>query len=212
MDTIKIRLRPFANKDMLAIQLQHLSFIFSLEAERRGGLLIHGALAEFHGLGVILAGHGGVGKTTAVSRLSWPWRSLCDDMTLVVKDACGDYWAHPWPTWSAFLFGGEGGTWDVQHAVPLAGIFFLSWALEERVDSLKPVDATCLLNDSAEQVFISALAHMTFEAVREHRLRRLDSIISLAKAIPVFQLHLSSNGAFWLEIEKVLERRHEVIP
>ena len=212
VDTINCRLRSFVNEDMLGIQLQHLSFSFSLEAERGGGVLIHGALAEFHGHGVILAGHGGVGKTTAVGRLPWPWRSLCDDTTLVVKDARGGYWAHPWPTWSSFLFGGNGGSWDVQYAVPLAGIFFLNQALEERIEPLKPVAAACLLNESAEQAFISALVHMTPEAVRTHRLRRLDSIVSLAKSIPVFQLHLSVNGAFWPELEKVLERSHEVVP
>ena len=68
------------------VNLLRLSLIFAREAQARGGALIHGALAERNGHGVILAAPGGTGKTTASNRLPAPWRSLCDDATLVVRD------------------------------------------------------------------------------------------------------------------------------
>ena len=79
----------------LYLNLVRLSLIFAREAQARGGILIHGALAEREGSGVILAAPGGTGKTTASNRLPAPWRSLCDDSTLVVRDPQGNYWAHP---------------------------------------------------------------------------------------------------------------------
>ncbi len=102
-------LRPYNHSDGLYIQLMQLSLVIAREAQACGGVLIHGALAELDGMGVILAAPGGTGKTTASNRLLAPWRSLCDDTTLVVRDAQGNYWAHPWPTWSCFLDGGTGG-------------------------------------------------------------------------------------------------------
>ena len=49
------------------------------DAQTRGEVLLHGALAEKDGIGVILAAPGGTGKTTASDRLLAPWRSRCDE-------------------------------------------------------------------------------------------------------------------------------------
>lgn len=87
----------------------HGASVIVLDVENRGGLLLHGALAECKRQGVILAGPGTVGKTTASRRLRLPWHSLSDDATLVVRDRAGRFGAHPWPTWSRFMFGGSWG-------------------------------------------------------------------------------------------------------
>ena len=55
--------------EMLAFQLMHLSLVICRDAQHRGGVLLHGALAGWNGNGVILAGPGGRGKTTASRRL-----------------------------------------------------------------------------------------------------------------------------------------------
>src|SRR5271157_5325799 len=89
-------------------------------------------------------------RSAGPRRSSHAWRSLCDDTTLVVQDSQGNYWAHPWPTWSRFLDGGPRGTWDVQSAVPLKGVFFLSQAVEDRVESVGPGHAVSLLVECAE--------------------------------------------------------------
>jgi SynChlorMet cassette protein ScmC len=192
------------SQEMLAFQLMHLSLVICRDVQYRGGFLLHGALAVWNGNGVILAGPGGRGKTTASRRLPHHWQSFCDDMTLVVCDNKGVYWAHPWPTWSTFVFNGPGGTWDVQHAVPLKGIFFLEQAHEDNFKPMGIAQSVCLLNESAEQSSWIIPDHLGKTALREIRLQRFDNICSLAKTIPSYILHIGRNGAFWEEIERAL--------
>lgn len=192
------------NNNELAILLMKLSLIFCSVAEARGGLLIHGALAEKDGSGIILAGPGDVGKTTASRRLPSPWKSLSDDCTLVVLDEKGFYRAHPWPTWSSFMFGGEGGSWDVQYSVPLKNIFFL---VQDDTDHAEPVGkgkAVCMLNESAEQAWFVLTNDLDKEKKKTLHLQRFNNICELIDRVPAHLLHISKTGAFWEEIEKVL--------
>jgi SynChlorMet cassette protein ScmC len=119
---------PRASLDVRVVScLADISLAVAEAVQARGGLLLHGGLAENQpgGYGAILAGPSGAGKSTASRRLHRPWRSLSDDAVLVVRDRGGAYRAHPWPTRSAFLPWGSGGTWDVGYAVLLKGIFYL---------------------------------------------------------------------------------------
>jgi SynChlorMet cassette protein ScmC len=83
--------------------LQILNPIFQ-KAKRAGGLPLHAALAERNGMGFLLAGPGDTGKSTCCHRLPGPWKALCDDESLVVRDHQKGYLAHPFPTWSDYLF------------------------------------------------------------------------------------------------------------
>jgi len=186
------------------INLMRLSLVFARQAQARGGVLIHGALAERDGIGVILAAPGGTGKTSASNRLPAPWRSLCDDTTLVVRDSQGNYWAHPWPTWSRFLDKGPGGTWDVQNAVPVKGIFFLAQAVEDRVERVGPGHAVSLLVECVGQASTSMASGLGKEEVRALHLERFNNLCALARVIPAHVLHISLTGAFWQEIEQAL--------
>ena len=201
-------LHPVTHGDGLYIQLMQLSSILAHDAQTRGGVLLHGALAEKDGIGVILAAPGGTGKTTASGRLAAPWRSLCDDATLVVRDSQGNYWAHPWPTWSRFLGGESGGTWDVQNAVPLKGVFFLSQALEDRVESVGPGHAVSLLVECAEQASQLMARGLSKEETRALHLERFNNLCAFARVVPAHLLRISLTGAFWQEIEHTLEGRH----
>jgi SynChlorMet cassette protein ScmC len=203
-DSVTCFFKTAENDETLVFQLMWLSFVLSLEVQKRGGVLLHGALAERDGYGVILAGPGGIGKTTASQRLTSPWRSLCDDLTLVVRDQQGIYWAHPWPTWSKFMFGGSGGTWDVQHAVPLKGIFFLAQVPHDQVEPVGNGQAVCLLVESTEQVWGGMRHAIDEQKIRTFRLQRFENLCALAQVIPCYILHLSLNGAFWQEIEKTV--------
>jgi hypothetical protein len=186
------------------VNLVRLSLVFAREAQARGGVLIHGALAERDGIGVILVAPGGTGKTTASNRLPASWRSLCDDTTLVVRDPQGNYWAHPWPTWSRFLDGGPGGTWDVQSAVPVKGIFFLTQALEDRVERVGPGHAVSLLGECVGQVSTFMAPGLCKEELRALHLERFNNLCALARVVPAHLLHISLSGAFWQEIEQAL--------
>jgi hypothetical protein len=189
----------------LQINLLRLSLTFLHAAHARGGTLIHGALAKRDGMGVILAAPGGTGKTTASNRLPAPWRSLCDDATLVVRDPQGNYWAHPWPTWSRFLDGGQGGTWDVQNAVPVKGIFFLARAAKDRVERLGEGHAVSLLVEGVRHVSMFMSSDRFKEEKRALHLEGFNNLCALARAVPTYVLHISLTGAFWQEIEQALE-------
>jgi SynChlorMet cassette protein ScmC len=187
------------------VNLVRLALIFAREAQARGGVLIHGALAERDGVGVILPAGGGTGKTTASNRLPASWRSLSDDATLVVRDSHGNYWAHPWPTWSRFLNGGAGGTWDVQNAVPLKGIFFLVQAFADRVERVGPGQAVSLLVECVRQASTLMAPGLFEEELRVMQLERFDNLCALALVVPTHLLHISLTGTFWQEIEQVLK-------
>lgn len=187
------------------LQLITVASAIVLQAERRGGLLLHGALAQRHGQGVLLAGPGMAGKSTASRRLPPPWRSLSDDATLVVRDPASRYWAHPWPTWSRFTFGGPGGSWDVERAVPLRALFFLTQEEQDRAEPVGAGQGTALLVEVAEQVMVIAQRDVDAVELCALRVRRFDNICDLASVVPCFELHISSTGPFWEEIERVLE-------
>lgn len=201
-------LRSFPHSDGLYVQLVELSSIVAHDAQTRGGVLLHGALAGRDGIGVILAAPGGTGKTTASDRLPATWRSLCDDATLVVRDSRGTYWAHPWPTWSRFLQGGSGGAWDVQNAVPLKGIFFLSQAVDDRVESVGAGHAVSLLVECAKQAPQLMARGLSKEETRALHLERFNNLCALARVVPAHVLRISLTGAFWQEIEQTLEASH----
>lgn len=114
------------DRNTQVLQMMRIASTVAPETLARGGLLLHSALAEYRGSGFVMAGPGTMGKSTASGRLPSPWHSLCDDMTLVVRDGNGRYHAHPWPTWSRFFFSGVGGSWAVERSVPLGQSSF--WA------------------------------------------------------------------------------------
>lgn len=201
-------LRSFIHSEGLYIQLMQLSLVIAREAQSRGAVLIHGALAEWDGIGVILAAPSGTGKTTASGRLPAPWRSLCDDTTLVVRDSQGDFWAHPWPTWSRFVSGGPGGTWDVRGAVPVKGVLFLSQAIEDRVERVGAGHAISLLVECVKQASASMPMGRFKEEIRVLNVERFNNLCALSRVVPIHILRLSLTGAFWQEIEQMLEKSH----
>ena len=188
--------------------LVRLSLVFAREAQARGGVLLHGALAELDGAGVILVAPGGTGKTTASNRLPAPWHSLSDDTTLVVRDAQGAYWAHPWPTWSRFMDGGPGGSWDVQRAVPLKGIFLLAQAVQDRVEHVGPGHAVSMLIECATQAAMIMPIGLFKAEIRTLHLERFNNLCALAQVVPAHVLHISLTGSFWHELEQALEISH----
>jgi SynChlorMet cassette protein ScmC len=200
---------PAQEGDLLAIQMMNIAEVITRQAEARGALYLHGALAERDGYGIILTGPSGAGKSTASRRFPPPWRSLSDDATLVVPDGEGIYWAHPWPTWSRLIFGASedepARTWDVQHAVPLRSIFVLVQSPEEQVDAVGLSQAVCLLTQATTVPALDPMMRrLGADEVRAHSLLTFDNVCRLARAVPTHVLSLSLNGSFWREIESAL--------
>lgn len=201
---IACRVGPFPNPDKLALQMARIVHIVVHNSEMRGGLLVHGALAEWNGMGVILAGPGGVGKSTAVGRLPRPWRALSDDATMIVKAQDGTYWAHPWPTWSRIRSGEANQSWDVQKAVRLKLICMLAQGNQDRLHELPYLQAISELVDIASQTFVILANGLDIGAIRRINVLRFHNAATIAKLVPIFRLNFSLAGKFWKEIEKDL--------
>ena len=171
----------------------------------RNGLFLHGALAEKNGFGVILAGPSGVGKTTASVRLSGPWHSLSDDITLVVCDDQGRYWGHPWPTWSFFWESiNSGRKWDVSYAVPLKGLFFLAQSREDRAERIGAGQATGMLLETARQASSPLVNRNSNDNLTAMNLQLFNNACIMAKSMRSFILNVSLNGQFWKEMDIAL--------
>ena len=204
-------LPPLLSEDLLTIGMAQLGLAIARESQSRGGVLVHGALAEHSGLGhgILLAGPGAVGKTSASNRLPPPWRARCDDTALVVRDGDGRYWAHPWPTWSRFYTvdgaPGPGGSWDVQRGVPLRSIFFLSQSPEDRVEPLPATPATAMLMDAVQHVSRAMTRGLDPVEARALHLEQLAAVQALAREVTTCTLYLSLAGAFWEEMELGLQ-------
>ena len=196
------RFTPFNDGMIRSRFLFGLSHVISWQA--RDGMLLHGALAEHKNRGVLLIAKGGTGKTTSSKRLPLPWSSLSDDLALIVRDASGEYWAHPWPTWSSFFEGGEGGKWDVKRMVPLHAVYQLLQAGKDWVEPLGTGESIISLMQSAEQAFLPVRRSFDPDYNRQLRLQRFNHVCALARCVPTNILHISLRGSFWLIMEDSL--------
>lgn len=194
-------------KSDFSFQVLCTSILIGMLAMSREGVLMHGALAAKDDCGVILAGHGGVGKSTASSRFPKPWRSLCDDMTVVVRDSRGLYWAHPLPSHSRFA-NGQDGIWDFQHGVPLKGIFFLRQCKNDCAQPLIVLDAMKLVIASADEA-MDILLNDRFNRIDKKTRSAIyaqffNNSCTLCRNVPAHLLDISLHGEFWREIDRAL--------
>jgi SynChlorMet cassette protein ScmC len=174
------------------------------QAQNTGGLPLHGALLELEGKGVIIAASGDTGKSTCCRRVPAYWKPLCDDELLVVLDRERGYRAHPFPTWSDYLWKKSEKGWNVEYSVPVQAVFFLEQA---EIDEAIPVgngEAAMLINRSAAQVWHKFWRKVDKEHQREPRKQLFNNAGEMAKAIPVYRLRATLDGRFWEKIEKQL--------
>jgi SynChlorMet cassette protein ScmC len=187
--------------------MRHVLLPLYLEALRKGGFPVHAALVELEGRGVLLAGRGGIGKSTCCRRLPPPWSVLADDLALVIRDDSGNYRAHALPTWSDLRAGSES-TWDVRRSVPLEAIFFLE---QREADEATPAgrgEAAVACRRSAMEVFWSVGPFMLRGDPMNIPTRAFENTVDFSLAIPAFRLRVSLTGRFWERIEKALEAPH----
>ncbi len=203
-DPIICSLVPASNPDLFNIQVQRLAQVVVADITGLGGALIHGGLCSFRGIGAVMAGTGGIGKTTASNRLPIPWVSYSDDATLVVPDGDGNYNAHPWPTWSRFYSGGFGGAWEVEKSFPLAAIFFLGQAKTDCLESLEKYLAKAMLIETIEHV--SRLIRREDKDKQSYIKKCICSADNIVSSVPVYRLTVSLEGEFWKEMEKVMPK------
>jgi SynChlorMet cassette protein ScmC len=174
------------------------------ESIYRGGLPFHAAFLEHQGQGVILAAAGETGKSTCSRRVPPPWRARCDDEGLVVLSPEGRYLAHPFPTWTDYLWERAENTWKVEEAMPLAGIFFLEQAPNDDVLPLEGAQAAIAAVNSAGQIMARFLSWCDAASAREVRGTVFANACELVKQVPTFRLRVSLTGRFWEKIEAAL--------
>ena len=220
--------------DDYACMLMMFSTLLGTVAQHSGGGLMHAALGELDSKGFLMAAPGGTGKSTASGRLPSPFISHCDDTTLIVRDKDGSFWAHPYPTWSRFYWGGEGGTWKFDQVIPLKSIFYLAQSETDFVTALTPAEkvSCCVaafeqasrmlarneinkdkINSKGPAVEIPVRKVKDWfvigndpcqDASREIRKQWFENTLIISKQLPSDKLNLSLTGNFWELIENCL--------
>jgi SynChlorMet cassette protein ScmC len=200
------RMGPARGWNAEVLRMERIATAMAGQSLARGvRLLLHGALAVRDGSGFILAGPSGIGNSTASRRLPTPWEPLSDDCTLVVRDANGLYWAHPWPTWSLLRDNGPVASWPVEQAVPLKALLFLRQSPFDRAEPVATTPATALIMESAVQLARTVAVTPDGDANRSICRKYLRTAWALAAAVPAFRLQVSLTGQFWDEIERAVE-------
>lgn len=174
------------------------------KAQNRGGLPMHAALLELAGKGILISAPGNTGKSTCCRRVPGYWKALCDDETLIVHSKKEGYRAHPFPTWSDYLWRNSQKRWPVESSAPLSAIFFLEQAEATEILTIGKGEAAALINQSTNQV-CEKFWRPSDKATKTMQVKRLfDNACEMAKKVPAYKLRASLNGRFWEEIERVL--------
>jgi signal peptidase I len=193
---------PAENNDIFVIQVEKIARAVVADITRVGGALIHGGLCSYKGLGAVMAGPGGIGKTTASNRLPVPWISHSDDAALLIPNDTSGFNAHPWPTWSRYLWNGGGGNWAVEKYFPLVALFFLK---QSKLDIIEPLDKILIKSMLIEYIEQVMRVNKKTEQDKNDIIKRyINSADKISSAVPAYRLSISLEGEFWREMEKVM--------
>lgn len=188
--------------DVLA-NLSVINRVIAIRNEIDGGFLVHGVLLEHEQGGVILAGASGVGKTTSARRTpNESWVKCSDDLTLVIRDESGNYFAHPWPRMYTYVQGEL--RYDSQRGVPLKGLFFL---VHEALDLIKlapSLKAIAMLQSVTDQAFELPDPSIDPKGVAEMRVLRLENMSDFVRKVPTYELFHKMIDPFWKDIEALV--------
>jgi hypothetical protein len=148
----------------------------------RQGFLLHAASVVRNGRAYVFMGRSGAGKSTVAS-LSPEGSVLTDEISLIRFERDG-WRAHGTPFWGEFRAAGHNRNY------PIAGIYCLTQAPEDRVIPVKPKELLramlpCVLFFSPEREANEALLNILMKFVRE---------------VPCFQLRFRKDAAFWDEV------------
>ena len=152
----------------------------------------------------LIAAAGDTGKSTCYRRLPAPWKPLCDDQVLVLSLGGGRYMAHPFPTWSDYLWRKSTNTWNCSVGVPLKAVFFLEQASNDAVIPLQPGRAVVPMLNSAKELWQTHWSRLETSLKSSQAERVFGNALAMAKTLPAYRLQATLHGQFWKEIEKVL--------
>jgi len=145
----------------------------------RRGFLLHAATVVRDGKAYIFAGRSGAGKSTVAS-LSPEGSVLTDEISLLRREH-GMWRAYGTPFWGEFRAAG------LNISAPVAGVFRLVQAAENRVTPLRPL-----------AILRSLLPNVLFFSAEAEANRRLLEILSQAATeIAGYNLAFRNNPTFW---------------
>src|ERR1700722_1521414 len=143
------------------------------------GFLLHGATVVRDGRAYIFFGRSGAGKSTVAS-LSPKGSVLTDEISLL-RYSDGGWQAHGTPFWGEFRAAGQ------NRLVPVAGLYLLKQANEERLETL---DARRALRALLPCVLFFANEKPAHETL-------LRTLLGLVDQIPCHRLYFRRNAEFW---------------
>jgi SynChlorMet cassette protein ScmC len=184
-------------------QMRHALIPILEETITSGGVPIHGALVEREGVGALLLGRSGAGKSTSCGRLPPPWRVHGDDMALGMRNAAGQFMGHPLPTWSAVESGNIRWPCRAGRAVSVRGLFLLEKSSADSVEPLEKAMAALLIEKAAREALKPFLLLYRCDGAVLRR-RIFENAVALAATVPAFRLRVSLDGCFWRKIEEAL--------
>ena len=143
------------------------------------GFLLHAATVIRNGKAFIFTGRSGAGKSTVAS-LSPEGTVLTDEISLLRRED-GIWRAYGTPFWGEFRAAGS------NTSAPVAGIFRLLQAAENRVEALRPMATLRALLPNV----------LFFSAEAEANRQLLDIVNQAAKEIAGYNLSFRRTPAFW---------------
>jgi SynChlorMet cassette protein ScmC len=196
--------KAFSDPQMKIAAMWNAIYPVYLESIKSGGLPLHAALLELDGRGVLMAAPSGTGKSTSCGRLPDHWNPLCDEETLVVVDHTGNFMAHPFPTWSCYFGKGPEKTCNVQHCLPISGVFFMEQSDADKAAPMGEGEAALSITRATSQICRKYWRNGDQTYQRAFRNNLFGNACRMAKKVPAFSLRVSRHGRFWEEIERVL--------
>lgn len=191
------------NRALILRQFRHALLHVFDEVIKTGGLIVHGALLERKGSGILLLGRSGAGKTTCCQRLPAGWRVLGDDLALIVKSGTGQFLVHPLPTWSAVDSDCRGWSCRINESVPLEVLFVLRQSGEDCVERLRGAEATVAAKQASDEALMPLDIAHSRRGIPGRKEMFLNAV-ALSAVIPTYRLNVSLMGCFWEKIEEVL--------
>jgi hypothetical protein len=145
----------------------------------RGGFLLHAATIERGGRAFVFTGKSGAGKSTIAS-MAPPGSVLTDEISLL-RFSGGVLYAWGTPFWGEFQAG------DRTCSRPVAGIYAIQQAAEDRAEPLSPKEAMRVLLPNV----------LFFSPHKQDRQRLLVTAGRAVARVPVQRLHFRRDPAFW---------------